>query len=92
MVELKDQIEGFQDTLVPPILNKDKVIKYFFIWRTKSITIVSDMVRKIAENMDMTLFQGCMSNLVNLGICYENFEKEVTHDKFKYIPYRQVVD
>ena len=88
MVELKDLIEGFQDTLVPPILDKDKNIKEFAAWRTEAITTVTDMVKKIVENMDMTLFQECVSKLVNSEIFYENFEKEVTQATVKYNTYR----
>ena len=78
MVELIDLVEGFQDNLVPHILDENKNIKYIASWRNEAITMVNDMVKKIVENMDIRLFKDCISRLVNYRIFFEHYEKEGT--------------
>ena len=53
MMELKDNLEGFQDTLVPPILKEDKSVKEFFYLRNDSITKLNEMVKQIAQDINI---------------------------------------
>ena len=88
LVELKILIEGCQDTLVPPILDAKKYIKKFTSWRDDAISQVNNIVKIIAKDMNMELFQEFISKLVNYELFYENFERKVTQATVNYNPYR----
>lgn len=65
MMELKHNLEGIQDTLVPLIWKEEKSVEEFVDWRIEAITKINEMVKPITQDMDMTLFQQCSSKLVN---------------------------
>lgn len=56
LMELKDSIESYQDTLVPPFLEMKKNVKEFTTWKLEAITEVGNMVKIMEKDMIMTLF------------------------------------
>ena len=84
MLKLKDNLEGFQHTLVPLVLKDDKNVREFDSQRNEATIKVNDMVKPIAQDMNMILFQESIVKLLNPWVFYEKL--------VKYNPYRQVVD
>ena len=47
LIELKNELETYQDTLVPTLLDCNKNIKEFTEWKKKTITRVNDIIKAI---------------------------------------------
>ena len=77
---------------MPPILHEDKKVKQFADWRIESINKIHELAKQIAKDMNMVLFETCITKLVTHWLFYENFEKKVTQATIKCNPYRQAVD
>ena len=61
-------------------------------WRNETITRVNSLIHNISEDVDMSLLQKSLSQLVELDNFYDHFIKEVDQGTIIYTPYRKKVD
>ena len=91
-LELKGDFENHKDIVVPPLLKEDQSIKEYVEWRNETITWVNSLIHSISQDVDKSLLQKILLQLVESDNFYDNFIKEVNHATIIYTPYRKKVD
>ena len=92
MVQLKGDFEGHKDIVVPPLLRNNQDIKEYGEWRNATVAQANTLTHRISQDVNMSLLQGILLQLVESDNFYENFIKEVNQATIKYTPYRNKVD
>ena len=75
--ELKGDFEDNKDIVVLPLLKDDQSIKEYTKWRDDTVAHVNVLIQNISQEVNMSLLQGILLQLVELDNFYDNFIKEV---------------
>ena len=63
-LKLKGDFENHKNIVVPPLLKEDQSIKEYVEWRNETVTRVNSLIHNIYQDVDMSLLQKIMSQLV----------------------------
>lgn len=75
-----------------PILDVEKRVKHFQVWRNEAIEKINEVVDHICQRLDFEYLKARLSKIIKSWLYYENFEKEVNQCAVKYNLYRIMVD
>ena len=78
--------------MIPPLLKEDQSIKEYVERRNETITQVNSLIHNISQDVNMSLLQKSLLQLVELDNFYDNFIKEINQATIIYTSYRKKAD